>query len=526
MDIHFLEQKIRRLGIDERTLARAKSRMVGTGLLRSLNQMGRLGDDQLVSVLQEETGLPVLNKDQLPSQLEPLEFSLGFLKAHELVPIVKSDASVDVAMTDPSNETARKAAAFVLGNRLGAFAIIRPTDWKRLISEGGQDELDLEHTGLSAQDAIYDQIADQDRDAPIARRIAIFLADAVQAGASDIHLEAKRDQIEIRFRIDGEMRPVAQEPASIADALIARIKVIADLDLGERRLPQDGRMTIVVEGRPIDVRVSIIPAAFGESAVLRLLDRPETLLSLERLGFNPEHVQTLENTMQAKDGLFLIAGPTGSGKTTTLYACLQLLAQAKSKIVSVEDPIEYQFDHVTQVQASDATGLTFSKVLRSFLRHDPDIICVGEIRDAETAKIAVQAALTGHLVIASIHAIDSKRIIARLIDMGIDEYQLDAALSQAIAQRLVRRLCQQCRIKRTITRRERNAFEMANLTALDAVWEADGCAHCSGSGYQGRLVVAEMIGETGASMMQDGLQKVAAGETSFDEVATALVGAD
>ena len=513
------------LGVEKNALSQAllRAKQQDQSVFVVLNQLGHLSDDQLVEFFQIQTGLRIIELDQIEAVPTDSGFAPEFLRARRMLPICRHDDKVDIAFVDPTDIMARDAAPFVLGDRFGKCLIIRPSDWRRAYETiSTQDDDDPTLDASSTSDAILEQIVDQDRDAPIARKVASLLADAVEFGASDVHVESRRNSVDIRMRIDGALKGVSQEAPSLAPAIIARIKVMSDLDLGERRMPQDGRTTIIIKGKPIDVRVSIIPTAFGESAVLRLLDRPKSLLTLEGLGFSQTHQSQLGRIMKARDGLFLVAGPTGSGKTTTLYACLQLLAHSQLKILSVEDPIEYQFDHVTQVQTNEASGLTFPKVLRSFLRHDPDVILIGEIRDVDTAKIAVQAALTGHLVLASIHAIDAERIKTRLIDMGIDPYQLDAALSTALSQRLVRQLCDACKHPLPVSHDEAVHFRRVGLDAPQQLYHPKGCSKCSGQGFKGRLVIADMLGDEDGSLLKDALSKVAAGRTCLSEILSVM----
>lgn len=510
-------------GVDVSAIGRARSIADANrvSLLRILNQMGELADDTLADIVSILSGFATITPDQLAPIAIECPLSKSFMRAKQLLPIRERDGVVDVAYVNALDDQATAGVRFALGSAVGESFVITAGDWKqafnRLYETGGT------LTGMSetGEDQLLVRLFDQDRDAPVARKIASLLTDAVMRGASDIHIETHRNSVDVRFRIDGRLKQVAEEPVEAAAALIARVKVLADLNLGERRRPQDGRTTIVVAGRPVDVRVSIVPAVDGESAVLRLLDRPKSLLTLEGLGFSPAHSDTLQKMMKTRDGLFLVAGPTGSGKTTTLYACLQMLAVDGLKILSIEDPIEYHFGHVTQVQTSEATGLDFPTALRSFLRHDPDVILVGEIRDPETARIAVQAALTGHLVVASIHAIDCERIVPRLIDMGVDRYQVDAALRSALAQRLVRALCQTCSEARSPTAQAADVFANAGLEVPTELAAAIGCETCGGTGYQGRIVIAEMLGSED-DILRDGLRKVMDGKTTVAEVLLAV----
>jgi type II secretory ATPase GspE/PulE/Tfp pilus assembly ATPase PilB-like protein len=392
------------------------------------------------------------------------------------------------------------------------------------------------------EDSRSDAAIEFDRDAPVARRVASWLATAVERRASDVHIEPRSQVLAIRFRVDGVLETIAEEPLAAAASVLARIKVLADLDLGERRIAQDGRTTIVVGGRPIDLRVSIVPSVNGEAAVLRILDRSEVKLSFDTLGFAPAERQLLDRAISWPHGLFLVTGPTGSGKTTTLYAGLEAMRASARKILTIEDPVEFHFDHVTQVQSAPKAGVTFPSAIRAFLRQDPDVILVGEIRDGETARAAVQAALTGHLVLATLHAIDAPRAVPRLLDMGVEPFQLAACFRGALSQRLVRRLCQHCRRKRASSQVERNTLALA---PQEPVYDAAGCLRCAGTGFAGRIALAEGFEASDTFLSQlrdlggldaaaetclpgrlrdDGAAKIRAGLTTSAEVLRALSG--
>lgn len=494
-----------------------------THLLRALNQMGELTDDAFADIVAGISGWPVIASSEFPQVAIATELSLPFMRARQVIPLCEEAGAIDVGFVNPLDVDAVAGVRFALGPRLRDCVVVTAAAWRRAFSMLHDEAVDLASSESSVEEQVLSRIFDQDRDAPVARRVATFLSDAIARRASDIHIEARRNHVDVRMRVDGRLELYSEEPAEAASALIARVKVLADLDLGERRRPQDGRTTFVVAGRPVDVRVSIVPAAEGESAVLRLLDRPSDLMTLEGLGFSGDHRDLLRQTMTARDGLFLVAGPTGSGKTTTLYACLQLLANSGLKIVSVEDPIEYHFAHVIQVQTNEAADLDFPTALRSFLRHDPDVIFVGEIRDRETAQVAVQAALTGHLVVASIHAIDAPRVVARLIDMGVDQYQLDAALRRSMSQRLVRQLCS-CADDAPIDEQAQRVFERGGIAPPPMLKTPRGCDRCGWTGYFGRILIAEFShkGAIQGNMFADGLSKVAAGVTTLSELLFAV----
>ncbi|MCX7793734.1 MAG: type II secretion system ATPase GspE [Thermodesulfovibrionales bacterium] len=328
-------------------------------------------------------------------------------------------------------------------------------------------------------------------DAPIIRLLNAILQQAVKERASDIHIEPYEKDLEIRFRVDGVLTKVLSPPKLIQDALITRVKVMAALDIAEKRLPQDGRIRLLIGGRDIDIRVSIIPTVYGERVVLRLLDRAQGIKGLNEVGLEDENKELMEGLLSRTNGIILVTGPTGSGKTTTLYACLNRLYSVTKNIITIEDPVEYQLKGIGQIQVNPKIGLTFATGLRSILRQDPDIIMVGEIRDLETAEIAIQASLTGHLVLSTLHTNDAPSAITRLLDMGIEPYLLASSLSGVIAQRLVRTVCPYCRISY-----EPSYYEMAFFVApaeIKSLIKGSGCERCKGTGYLGRTGLFEIL---------------------------------
>ncbi len=313
-------------------------------------------------------------------------------------------------------------------------------------------------------------------DAPIIRMLNALLTQAAKDGASDIHIEPYERSSSVRFRVDGTLREVVQPNKALHAALISRLKIMAELDIAEKRLPQDGRISLRIGGRAVDVRVSTVPAAHGERAVLRLLDKTDTKFSLEGLGMSREVMERFVHLIEQPHGIVLVTGPTGSGKTTTLYASLARLPTSTTNILTVEDPVEYELPGIGQTQVNPKIDLTFAKALRAFLRQDPDVIMIGEIRDVETAQIAIQASLTGHLVLATVHTNDAPSSVTRLIDMGVEPYLLSSSLLGVLAQRLVRKLCMHCRRRDGAGR-----------------WHPVGCEHCGNTGYKGRTGVYELM---------------------------------
>lgn len=505
-----------------------------------LNRLGAVSDTDLQAAFLAVSGLAVAEGDVDP-EISHI-FSPSFMKAHRCIVFSSSDGSLALGLVDPFDDEAIRGARFATGRQV-VVSVMRAAEQRRLFAETYEDASTAWTEEIAERDEGRTEAAlEFDRDAPVARRVAGWLADAVARRASDVHIEPRSNDLCVRFRIDGVLQKIADEPLAAAASVIARIKVLANLDLGERRAPQDGRTTIVVGGRPIDLRVSIVPSVNGEAAVIRILDRSEVRLDFAALGFSQNERGLLERALSWPHGLFLVTGPTGQGKTTTLYAGLEAMRSTARKVLTIEDPVEFHFDHVTQVQNAPKAGVTFPSAIRSFLRQDPDVILVGEIRDGETARAAVQAALTGHLVLATLHAIDAPRAVPRLLDMGVEPFQLAACFRGAIAQRLVRRLCPHCRRARQASQSERRSLGLAD----DAIiYDAVGCMRCLQAGFQGRIVIAEGFEATdaflndirdlgaidraaeaalSARLRDDGAAKVAAGLTTSAEVIKALSG--
>ncbi len=380
--------------------------------------------------------------------------------------------------------------------------------------------------------------------APVVRLVDAMLSEAVQRRASDVHVEAFELEMVIRYRIDGICYEVARPPKSLALAISSRIKILSNLDVAESRLPQDGRILLSRDGRQIDLRVSTLPTIFGESIVMRVLDKGALQKTLGQLGMSPATQQTVESLITRPHGLLLVTGPTGSGKTTTLYACLTTLNREDVKIITTEDPVEYDIAGLVQVAVNQKIDLTFASCLRAILRHDPDIIMVGEIRDPDTATIAIQASLTGHLVFSTLHTNDAPGAVTRLLDMGLEPFLITSTVHGVLAQRLIRRVCPSCRIERPITDEERQVLSRMPTgdQVLTSLMHAPGCAACNGLGYQGRLGLYEMMvldeairglvlqrqpisairqaarAQGMRTLREDGIAKVVAGETTLEEV--------
>lgn len=506
----------------------------------ALNRLGAVSDGDLQAAFMAVSGRPAAEAS--PDREAAGQVAAGFMRLHRAILLESNSSAICLGLVDPLDDEAVRGIRFALGCEI-EVVVLKSGEQRRLFSEIYEDVASSWTDEVAARDEGRTEAAlEFDRDAPVARRVAGWLAMAVERRASDVHIEPRSNILSIRFRVDGVLETIAEEPLAAAASVLARIKVLADLDLGERRASQDGRTTIVIAGRPIDLRVSIVPSVNGEAAVLRILDRAEVKLNFDHLGFSEPERALLDRAITWPHGLFLVTGPTGSGKTTTLYAGLEAMRTSARKVLTIEDPVEFHFDHVTQVQAASKAGVTFPSAIRSFLRQDPDVILVGEIRDGETARAAVQAALTGHLVLATLHAIDAPRAVPRLIDMGVEPFQLAACFRGALSQRLVRRLCAHCRRPRPVAQAEAAPL---GLSAEAMVFDNVGCPRCGRSGFTGRVAIAEGFEASEAfladlrdlrplepaaeaclsgRLRHDGGAKVAAGVTTPTEVLRALSG--
>ena len=533
-----------------RRAARAREASKGRVDL-ALTRLGLVAEKALAEAYAAILELPRIAARDFPrAPVLDGEVSVPFLRNSRLLPIRVTPEAVAVAAADPLDRTAIDAIGLALGRPVEIFVGL-PTDidaaMARLFGTGpagnaAKAEVTSQATGHDAA-ADIQHLQEQDTDAAAVRLLNQIIAGAVANKASDIHIEPFDQTLHIRYRVDGQLRHAAAPDKNLHRTLIGRIKILAGMDITEQRKPQDGRCRITAEGRQIDLRVSLLPSLYGESAVLRILDQDRAALDLDDLGFERALQDQIGALIRQPHGIMLICGPTGSGKTTSLYAILRQLKAEQRKIVTVEDPVEYQLEGISQIQTRPNIGLGFAEVLRSVLRHDPDVIMVGEARDAETARTAVQAALTGHLVLCSVHTNDAAGAIARLIDMGVEPYLLASTLRGVLAQRLVRRLCPACR----------EADPHAGTLAADyadtpeiprdgAYYRPVGCEACGQTGFTGRIAIAEYLPATATirqciidrrpssdihdtarqagmrSLRIDGLVKAAGGITAIQEV--------
>lgn len=536
--------KLQRSGLDR---ALRVHQDTGKPLAAVLTKLGLVSDADLAASLAGALGVKLATPEDFPDAplLEDL-LSMRFLRQARILPIALDENSVMAAMADPLDRFAVDAVRLATGLPV-RVSVATPADIEaaldRLYGASHDRIQDISDDAGSIGDAEADveRLKDLASEAPVIRLVNLLIERAVEQRASDIHIEPFEGRLRVRYRLDGLLREIDSPPDRLAPAIVSRIKIMARLNIAERRLPQDGRIKATVRGRELDLRVATIPTLYGESVVLRILDRDATVLDFAALGFDEETLEIYLSVLDLPYGIVLATGPTGSGKTTTLYTSLLRLNDPTRKILTVEDPVEYQLDGVVQVQVKPEIDLTFGRALRSFLRHNPDILMIGEIRDLETAKIAVEMALTGHRVLSTLHTNDAASAVARLIDMGVPHYLLTATVNGVVAQRLVRALCAECR----------EAYEPSpeflarlggNGDQPQVLYRAVGCDKCGGTGYSGRTALLEILvmddtlrrlvlqqadakeieraaSEAGMrTLYEDGLRKAAAGLTSIEEV--------
>ncbi len=517
---------------------------------------GALNPQSLARAVAEEFGMPFveLGERQIPGDaLAALPRS--FVLRHGVCAAGWRDGTLLVAVPDPLDADVLDELAHVVSTPFEA-CVAAPEDLQRTLARhygregGGMEDLTGGAGESSAGDFATDgAVGERDGDAPIIRLVHQIIGEAVRRRASDIHLEPLERRFRVRYRIDGVLVEVDSPSKRQQLALISRVKIMANISIAEKRVPQDGRIQVTLGGRALDLRVSSLPTAHGESIVMRILDKEGLRLGLPELGFLPDDQAVFERLIGSPDGIVLVTGPTGSGKTTTLYACLHHLNRPERKIITVEDPVEYQLTGINQVPVRAEIGMTFASALRAMLRQAPNIVMVGEIRDAETADIAINASLTGHLVFSTLHTNDAPGAVTRLVDIGAKPFLLAAALRATMAQRLVRRNCPQCRRAYQPTPRELRALDLTPEQVAGATFlRGAGCAECNGTGYRGRLGIFEiffisdairaMIYEQASAarlraqarregmrtMREDGVRKVLAGLTTIEEVVSVTVG--
>jgi type IV pilus assembly protein PilB len=540
----------------------------GGRLGNSLVRLGFMSDEEVMAVLSRQYGVPSINLDYFDvdpgiTKLIPMDTALKF----QVLPLSRVGSSLTLAMVDPTNVFAMDDIKFMTGFNIEPvvasetaiaeairknYGSVEERERKReleemvsFIDEGQSETLELEAEDEAALN--LEQLEKAAEEAPVIKLVNYFLTDAVKRGASDIHMEPYEKEYRVRYRIDGVLQTIMNPPNKLRDAIISRVKIMSKLDISEKRLPQDGRIMIKMlkdgKKKALDFRVSVLPTLHGEKIVLRLLDKENLHLDMTKLGFEPESLAKFQKAIFRPYGMVLVTGPTGSGKTNTLYSSIAQLNSPDTNIITAEDPVEFQIPGINQVQMKEQIGLNFATALRAFLRQDPNIILVGEIRDFETAEIAIKAALTGHLVFSTVHTNDAPSTISRLMNMGIEPFLVATSVNLICAQRLVRRLCTECKIQDKVSPQ---VLIDAGYTPEEArtvkVWKRQGCPVCGNKGYKGRVGLYEVVEITdeirelilvGASALEikkkaleqgtmtlrrSGLIKAAAGVTTLEEV--------
>jgi len=527
------------------------SRTAGTTPERVLIDQGALTPDGLARALAERYGLDHLDLGVFSVDMAAANLvSTAVAKRYQALPVAFADPrTLLVAMADPSNVLAVDDIAIMTGYEI-RVAVAPPDDIAALVSRLDRLEDVVGESGEQLEEGEEDgaevvALHETSEDAPVIKLVNQIVAQAVERGASDVHLAPDGRELRVRFRVDGVLQDITTVQRRMAAGVISRIKIMAELNIAEKRLPQDGRVGLVVDGRHVDLRVVTLPSVHGEGVVMRVLDKASVVVELDRLGMADAERVRFEHACHETHGAVLVTGPTGSGKSTTLYAALQMLNTPEKNIITVEDPVEYEMTGLTQVQVSAKVGLTFATGLRSMVRADPDVIMVGEIRDRETAQIAVESALTGHLVLSTLHTNDAPSAITRLIEMGIEPFLVASALDCVVAQRLARMLCPSCKRRTIIPAKVLRESGYKARVELEA-YEPVGCRRCGGSGYRGRVGLYEVmnmspeiqalalerkpseairdvaVSQGMTRLRDDGLQKVRQGRTSIAEVARVI----
>ncbi|BCB96537.1 type II secretion system protein E [Dissulfurispira thermophila] len=503
------------------TVQKIKKQKIGKILI----ELGFVTNEQIAETLAEKLNLQLVYcaDHKIPDALKKL-IPKDFAKDNLVFPIGKKDNTLILAMADPLDYRTIDAISFrehlrVLPVISYYWAILRAIEQNYVEDENvfdvfsanitaDKDVKFIEEKGSDIDNANIEVLYLKSKSPPIVKLVAMIIAEAAKAMASDIHIEPREKYVQVKFRIDGELRNIFKYDKNIHDSVISRVKIISNLNITNRRLPQDGSAHVSFHGKEIDLRISTLPSLYGETIVIRLLDQSIGIIPLEKLAM-PEHIRNpIIEIVERPQGMFIVTGPTGSGKTTTLYACLSQLRSESKKVVTIEDPVEYKLEGITQIPVNESIGLTFASVLRSVLRQDPDIIKIGEIRDIETAEIAIKASLTGHFVLTTLHTNNTVATITRLINLGIPAYLISSAVSAILAQRLVRKICNHCKVESEITEELLSFMETHNLPVIGKHYHGTGCQKCSNTGYSGRIAVYEYI------QMSPALRKLVANNTS------------
>jgi len=510
---------------EQLTQAQDRERANGASVMKELVRLGFTTEDNLTEFLSKQFGIEKI--ELVPGDIEDSVFALvppQLIQKHQLIPVKLIGSTLTMAMADPTDLVAINEVKFITGYGV-RLVLASPTSIKKTLDHryGGvsYDEV-LKKFGDGEMEVIHEQddvnlqeLQQATMEAPVVTLVNAILADAAKRRASDIHIEPYEKMLRVRFRVDGVLQEIMTPPLRLKNPLVSRLKVMAGLDIAERRLTQDGRIKLKMGmGSELDIRVSILPTLFGEKVVMRLLDKSNLQLDMSKLGFDPQTLADFQEAIHKPYGMILITGPTGSGKSTTLYSALSELNKPDVNISTAEDPVEYNLVGINQVQVRDPIGLTFAACLRSFLRQDPDIIMVGEIRDLETAQIAVKAALTGHLVLSTLHTNDAPSTVDRLINMGVEPFLLTSSINLIAAQRLVRRICENCKEPVEVTSEAliNLGIDAAEVAGGFPTFHGRGCVNCNGTGYRGRLAIYEVM------VMQEGLKEMILRDASSSEL--------
>ncbi len=502
------------------TKAVEEQQRLGRSLGRVLVDLGMVTESQLVAALAQQIGLPFVDLSEFPVDGSAVaSIAPAVARRHMALPIGYEDGRLLVAMADPANVFAVDDIRSLTGRDVKPVVATKADLISAINRFHRSDEAldELTHTlQNNEEDDALARVKEIVDDAPIVKFVNLLISQAIADRASDIHIEPGEKELRVRFRIDGVLHDIMRSPRSIQAGVTSRLKIMADMDIAERRVPQDGRLSVTTGGKKIDLRVASLPVVWGEKIVMRILDNSTAMLTLADLGFQADNFDRWKQSYTKPYGMLLVTGPTGSGKSTTLYATLNIVSRPEVNVITVEDPVEYRIPGINQVQANPRAGLTFAKALRSILRSDPDIVLLGEIRDHETAQIAIEAALTGHLVLSTLHTNDAPSAVNRLIEMGIEPFLVGSALDCVLAQRLARRLCPKCKEAYTPTR-EMLAASRWNWQQdeLPTVFRAIGCSACSNTGYKGRLALHEVM------PVDEEIERLAVGRASADAIGSA-----
>lgn len=522
----------------------------GKAVAAAIQESATVASAELLVVYSQAFHMPLISMKSIPADpavLKSLPAELA--QKHRCVPVAREGDALTVAISDPSNWRAQEEIAFVTGCSV-KFVLISEMEVMEALEKYDDASVqkmlkdlsdEVEDGGAQTEFFIHD-LQEKASEPTLINLVNLIISEAIQQGASDIHIEPFELEMKVKYRVDGILQEMPPPPKNLQPAIVSRIKIMAGMDIAKRHIPQDGYIRINLAKAQVDIRVATVPTIFGEGVVMRLLNKNAILISMEELGFGPKAFARFAPLLERTYGIILVCGPTGSGKTTTLYAVLNKIFTPEKKIITIEDPVEYQLTGVNQIPVRPGRGVTFATGLRSVLRLDPDILLVGEIRDVETAEIAIRSALTGHLIFSTLHTNDAASAVTRLMDMGVEPYLIASALQGILGQRLIRKVCKRCRDPFTPSDAELAQFEKKRADAEGGTfYHAAGCEHCKGRGYSGRMGIFELllmseelrqmvINREGShtikaaamksmtTMREDGWEKIKAGETTFEEV--------